>query len=308
MLLNTNMLKKMDKYTIDESKILYPPYHTGKYLEQYFIDFYLKRKEEFDETGYIFLPICWTDIYNHRPDLKNTLQKDLNDLDKNQKYFVVCQHSNAPAESLPPETIKFAAGGSRKNCIPIPLICGPVPILDCTKKDIFCSFVGSAVTHEVRKKMVNFLSDLPEYIIHSKEQWSYKITNEQMDSFLDITAKSKFCLSPRGTGPTSFRLYEAMQLESIPVYVYTTVPYLPFRDVINWEDICILIEENDISNINNILKSVSEDQYICMKTKIKSIYSSYFTLEAVCEKILSYLKGDPTILEKNTLRWKHYNK
>lgn len=61
----------------------------------------------------------------------------------------------------------------------------------------------------------------------------------------------------------------------------------------------------------NMLKKMNkhtEDQHICTKTKIKSIYSSYFTLEAVCEKILSYLKGDSTILENNTLRLKHYNK
>lgn len=298
----------LEKYNINENKILYPPYHNGKYLEQYFIDFYFKHKKEFDDTGYLFLPICWTDIYNHRKDLKLTLQQDLNKLDKSQKYFIVCQHADAPAEVLPFKTIKFAAGGSRKNCIPIPLVCSAIPPIECVKKDIFCSFVGSVATHKIREQLVKILNPLENYVIHTKECWSSKLTNNEKDLFLDITSRSKFCLAPRGTGPTSFRLYEAMQLEAVPVYIYSIVPYLPFKDCIDWESICVLIEEQNVFNIDSILKNISTEKHEFMKKNIKRIYKDFFTLEAVCRKILDYLKGDPDVMEKNTLRWKHYNK
>ena len=41
----------------------YPPYHTGDYLEEYFYKFYKENKEEFDKTGYTYIPVFWTNVY-----------------------------------------------------------------------------------------------------------------------------------------------------------------------------------------------------------------------------------------------------
>ena len=206
-----------DKFIIEIDQPAYPPYHTGKYLEQYFIDFYFKNKKEFDDTGYQFLPICWTDIYLYRNNLIPELQKLLNSLDKTKKYFTVSQHDDAPKENLPPNTIKFSAGGNQPNCVPIPLICSSIPNVKETQKDIFCSFVGSA-THPIRMEMLRQLVNKQEYVLKPKH-WSPSIEDKRKDLFLDVTARSTFSLCPRGYGATSFRLYEAMQLGAIPVYI-----------------------------------------------------------------------------------------
>jgi len=277
-----------DKFIIEIDQPAYPPYHTGKYLEKYFIDFYFKNKKEFDDTGYQFLPICWTDIYLYRNNLIPELQTTLNSLDKNKKYFTVSQHDDAPKEQLPPNTVKFSAGGNQPNCVPIPLICSPIPNIKETNKDIFCSFVGSA-THPVRMEMLRQLVNKEEYVLKPKH-WSPSIEDKRKDLFLDITARSVFSLCPRGYGATSFRLYEAMQLGAIPVYIYTGEPYIPFSGIINWDDISVLIESKDIKNIDSIIKSVSKEKQNQMSLNIKNVYNKMFTLNGMCLNILKHLK------------------
>lgn len=43
-------------------------------------------------------------------------------------------------------------------------------------------------------------------------------------------SRSSLALAPRGTGPTSFRLYEAMALGAVPVYIWEggRAPWLPY--------------------------------------------------------------------------------
>jgi hypothetical protein len=282
------MYKKFEKFIIEINQPAYPPYHTGKYLEQYFIDFYFKNKKEFDDTAYKFLPICWTDIYLYRNDLIPELQNFLNDLDKNIKYFTVSQHDDAPKEKLPPNTIKFSAGGNQPNCVPIPLICSSIPNINQIDKDIFCSFVGSA-THSVRIEMLHHLINKEDYVLKPKH-WSPSIEDKRKDLFLDITSRSIFSLCPRGYGATSFRLYEAMQLSAIPVYIYTNEPYIPFSNIVDWNDICILIEKKDLKNIDNILKNISKEKQKQMTLNIKNVYNKTFTLDGMCLNILNYLK------------------
>jgi len=277
----------------------YPPYHEGYDLESYFINYYLNNKNKIDSTGWNFLPIKWTHIYNQRPDLSNSLQQVLNNLDLNKKYFTVSQHDDAPAHKLPPQTINFSAGGNQPDTIPIPLISSPIKNIKNTQKNIFCSFVGSvnqnmpgnaAIGHQIRMQMLHTLVDNKDYVLKPKH-WSPEINENRQDLFLDITSRSKFTLCPRGYGASSFRMYEAMQLNSVPVYIYNKTPHIPFKDDINWEDISVLIEANDIPHIDSILKSISDEKYNKIIDNIKNFYPKYFTLEATCVNIVKIIKN-----------------
>lgn len=276
----------------------YPPYHVGDDLEAYFIKFYFNNKEEIDKTGFNFLPIKWTYIYNNSPNLSYSLHTDLQNLDTTKKYFTVSQHDDAPAHTLPKDTVNFSAGGNQLNTIPIPLICSPLKAPTNTRKDIFCSFVGSvnqnlpgpaSIGHSIRMQMLNTLVGNSDYILKPKH-WSPDITESRQDLFIDITSRSKFTLCPRGYGASSFRLYEAMQLQSIPVYIYRNQPHLPFSSDIDWESICILVEESNICHIDKILKSISDDEYNKKINKINEIYDNYFTLESTARAIVQILK------------------
>lgn len=265
-------------------------------LEKYFQDFYKKNISEFNETGYTFLSINWTDLYGHIAKGNGKIQRVLNQLGdflpQNRKYFTVSQHDDSPKEKLPPETVNFSAGGNINNTIPIPLICGDDLTSHCleeTCKDIFGSFVGS-ITHPIRNIMFETLSDKGDYKFTIKDKWTAEISQNEQNAFIDITKRSKFTLCPRGYGATSWRLYEAMQLGSVPVYIYDKL-HLPYQSEINWNDICVLVHVNDIKNIDDILKSISDEKYNAMVSNIKNIYPVFFNLDYMCRYILDTLKN-----------------
>jgi hypothetical protein len=266
---------------------IYPPYHTGLYLEEYFYDKYKDSNRE-------YIDIFWTNLYCNKDYLNSDIidiQKALSELDPNKKYFTVCQHDDGPKENLPEDTLIFSAGGRRThgNIIPIPLICSPIPkelIGSYIKKDLFASFVGS-LTHNIREKLYYELKDKEGYS-YNMCNWSNTVPQENLKYFIDISLRSKFVLCPRGYGPTSFRLYEAFQLNSVPVYI-SDIHYLPWVDELNWAEFCVIINEEDISNIDTILKSISDEDYNKMLIKGATIYNEYFSLSGVYSNIMKRL-------------------
>lgn len=289
-----------EKYCSDKLTLsVYPPYNKEKDLETYFIDFYFKNFQKFNALNRLFLPIKWTAIWNEHRELMPLLEKELQNCDKQKKYFTVSQHDDAPYFQLPSDTINFSAGGNVVNTIPIPLISGPVPKIEIANKDIFCSFVGSvpqdiggyaSLAYKVRMVMLETLIDKPDYLLKPK-MWSPVIHSERQDLFLTVTARSKFTLCPRGYGATSFRLYEAMQLQSIPVYIYTDKPFLPYQNEIDWDKLCVLLDINNIELLDKMLKSLPDKTILEMLKYTKQIYEKYFTLESTCLQILKYLQG-----------------
>jgi len=274
----------------------YPLYHQGKYLEEYFHNFYIKNKQQFDSTGYTYIPIYWTNCYNtgvftstpgQNMLSRETIQKALDTLPAG-KYFTVSQHDDAIAEKLPNETLSFQAGGNQ-NGIPIPLICSRIDPKLCNeaKKDIFCSFVGS-ITHNVRDAMYAHYGH-DKHFYFSPQHWDVHVPQSRFDHFIDITKRSLFSLCPRGYGAQSFRLYEVLQLNSVPVFIYDK-EWLPFKDEIDWNSFCVLIHINNISNLKLKLLSYSRDQINKMIHTGREIYEKYFTLEATCNQILKTLK------------------
>lgn len=265
---------------------VYPPYHTGDYLEEYFYKFYKRHKEEFDKTGYTLIPVFWTNVYITNVNV-NLIQPYI-DLLPAGKYFTVSQHDDAVKEVLPAGTISFEAGGN-KNGIPIPLICSPLSkeVAVPTAKDIFCSFTG-AITHDIRNVIYNMYREDRDFVFFAKN-WSPTVSNNELLTFINTTKCSKFTLCPRGYGAQSFRLYEVLQLGSVPVIVYDK-EWFPFSNEIDWSSFCILINVKEIPEIKNKLLHVSDEKYTNMLSVGRSIYEKYFTMDGMSANILKFLQ------------------
>lgn len=265
----------------------YPPYHVGPYLEEFFYSFYMQHKSKFDDTGFTLIPIFWTNIYNTGIN-RNLVQYYLDALPTNN-YFTVSQHDDAVREKLPEGTLSFEAGGNGSG-IPIPLICSALngeasPLV----KDILCSFVGSINTNPVRERLYGLYNKTPGFVF-DKQEWSPSIPVDRLNSFIDITKRSKFSLCPRGYGSQSFRLYEVLQLGSIPVIVYDK-EWFPFSDIINWDEFTIRVHIDKIKNINEIISNIDPDQQLIMIEKGAKIYKNYFTLDKTARQILRVLQN-----------------
>lgn len=264
----------------------YPPYsNIENYMEHYFFDYYKKNIEEFKKIDRQYLPIFWTTLYNdHIP--VNTSEY-LNALDQSKKYFTVNQHDDGIRYRLPEDTIVFSASENGHGKIyPIPLLTSPIPddgtILD---KDIFCSFVGT-ITHPLRIALYQLYGGKQNFYFSEMKNWSPVITNDKFEEFKNITKRSKFSLCPRGNIIQSFRIYEILQLNSVPVIISDKFVY-PFNELIDWKEFSIIID--DPRNLENILMSITDEQYNKLLSKGKEIYQQYFTLEKMCLNIKQIL-------------------
>ena len=260
---------------------IYPPYHEGLYLED---TFYKLFKDNNIISNRFYIPVFWTTCYCDGK--TEGLQNALRLLNPNLKYFTVAQHDDAIREILPPDTICFNAGGNGGG-IPIPLVCSPIkeelkPKFD--KRDIFCSFVGS-ITHPIRALLYNLFGN--KYYFSAK-QHTPAVSQSDLDNFLNITSRSIFSLCPRGYGKSSFRLYEVMQLGSIPVFIYDE-KWIPFEDEIDWNEFSVLIHANDINKLDDILSSYSEERIKQMQNNVYKYWENNFTMENIFKKIVNYI-------------------
>jgi hypothetical protein len=261
---------------------IYPPYHQGEYLEEYFSKNY---KQEYSKRQYI--DIFWTNLYCNG-NYSINIQSELNKLPQQEKFFTVCQHDDGPKENLPKDTLIFSAGGNRTHgkIIPIPLICSRIPdylLYKVEKKIFFASFIGS-LTHYLREVMVNCISGNNDYFINMSI-WTNNVPIDDFKKFANITSLSKFSLCPRGYGPTSFRLYECFQLGSVPVYI-SDYHYLPWQDELNLEEFCVLIKPEQLCDLDKILKGIDDERYNKMLITGIETYNKYFTLDAMVNNII----------------------
>lgn len=144
---------------------------------------------------------------------------------------------------------------------PLPLLCQDHKFPAAGKKDIFCSFVGRN-THPIRTEILKI------------KQPGWHITDKvvKLPEFCNILSRSIFTLCPRGYGPTSFRIKEAMQYGSIPVYISDEF-IEPHR--VNFNNYAVRVEVSEIPNLPKILTEISGNG-----DHIKPIFEKYFTYEA----------------------------
>jgi len=259
-------------------------------MEEYMYDYLCKHRDGIEST-LVYLPVFWTNLQNHpgfatmKEKYNMLLQSMLKTMPSTTKYFTIVQHDDGPQLQLPKGTMVF---GACTGTIPLPLIYeDSTQRLENTArllKKSLASFVGS-YTHPVRKELFQALSIKPDVHWHGNDTWTPRVAEQDAADFLDKTLQSKFCLAPRGYGRSSFRFFEAMQLDTIPIYVWDDIEWLPYKDKLDYSTFSISINKKYIGNLYSMLQSISEEKYGSMVKKLKEV-KSYFTLEGMAEYIV----------------------
>jgi hypothetical protein len=277
---------------------IYPPFKKGRYMEEYVYEYLTENKDDI-KTNYVYLPVFWTHLQNHPGFTSNKqkynilLQQAFLNMPSDTKYFTVVQHDDGPQLDLPHHTIVF---GACSGTVPLPLIYEDTterllqtPRLP--KKDLLASFVGTSTTHPLRNEMFLLLSRKHGIKFHIKELWAVSVPEEDAKAFITATLHSKFCLAPRGYGRSSFRFFEAMLLDTIPVYFWNDVEWLPYKEKIDYSRFSVSIQQNDIPKTYEILRSISQEKYVSMIEELKRV-RHYFTLEGMTEYIIEYISEE----------------
>ena len=134
-------------------------------------------------------------------------------------------------------------------------------------------------THPIRTKMNQVLSQLPGY------KFVTNLDYNKSKVFRDVLYNSVFALSPRGFGPASFRMYEAIQMKCIPIYISDQF-WLPFTEYIEWDKMCLLINGDEIETIPGKVDALLESgEYKNMIDYGQQMYEKHLTWEACLNTI-----------------------
>lgn len=176
--------------------------------------------------------------------------------------------------AFPRNDVVFSA--NRGGDLPIPLLPGSISIPSIGERDIFVSFFGSlegpSDFNQVRSSMDAALKDFAFF--GRGPHWS------------EGMARSTFSLCPRGLGRASFRLYEAMALGSIPIYIWDDREWLPFQDSLDWSEFAISLPIDAFDQLPDLLASFSSERIRSMQRRLAEVVQTYFTMEVTCKAII----------------------
>jgi len=270
------------------STISFPPHQKDpRMIEERAFEYFSKKKII---SNLIYLPIYWTQYH-----INNNYGRNREELIKycdylnikypNEKFFTIVQYDGGLLVPIN-NCLIFASSGSfdssiglNSEYIPIPLLSDELKFNIPKNKKFLASFVGNLETNNIRKKMFEKLKTIDGFIINKP----YKYFNQYF--YKKKMLNAYFALCPRGYGPATFRLYEALQMKLIPIYISDEF-WLPYKDLINWNKIAVLVKENSIDEIPKIIKNLyNTGNYINFLNYTSSIYNNYFTWNGCLSQI-----------------------
>lgn len=278
---------------VPKMPVVYPP-HQGDnpMIEERAYRFFSTRTDL--ESDYIYLPIQWTSWHinnNYGENVQPLIDfcSELTQKYPDEKFFTVVQYDGGTL--VPVDNCRiFASSGNFTSPIgknssyePIPLLCDPH---GGSPKEVRTNKVGFAglETHPIRTKMYNLLKDIEGY-----EFFMNSYDPNRFIQFREILYNSIFALAPRGYGPASYRMYEAIQMECVPIYLSDEF-WLPFSDKIDWNKLCLMVSEDEIETIPTRVDQILEaGQYQDMIDYGRQIYNEYLTWDGCLNTIASYI-------------------
>jgi len=235
-----------------------------------------------------YLPIFWTAYHvahNFGKDMPALveLRDFINTLNRQIKYFTICQYDDGTLidfKALGLDVEVFGMSGPNIDYV-IPLIYNaPIINTETIVPKILCNFIGRN-THPIRNRVFDSL--------RGKANCYISEANHNKQTYFTTLARSIFTLCPRGYGQTSFRLMEALQYGSIPVYISDEhlIPH-PNNGVLFFEDYALVIQEEDIPRLFTILMNLSKNlsKVSKMRENGKIAYQELYTYEATKQLIL----------------------
>lgn len=280
------------------------PVHTyagypGPWLENVYFDHFIKKRPQ---SKLLYIPIFWTDLWCHLLQVQNSrnipeLLRQVEEFrifittlfdemqESGQNYYTIIQHDHGRVMyefkfmgvKMPDCLLVYTQSGVGEVTLPLlkdmSLLKRPV----CRDKKHLISFCGNTSTDMelgIRSKMDTVC----------RESFKDRYVNYCGDQWISIMADSTFSLCPRGCANTSFRIYEALQLVSIPVYIYTGTPTLPYQDLVPWERFSIIVNSEEIDKIPEIVRTLSQEQIDYMLATIEVI-RNFFTYSFACSYI-----------------------
>lgn len=242
----------------------------------------------YKQADIMYIPIYWNRYYiNHNwgKDVEFLVEEIERCQEINIPKFTIAE---ADVRVLKPQInwndiIIFCASRRDTNQnIDIPLLSAPRPLpKDIPGKRYIASFLGNLETDGLRMAMREQLKHRTDCRIEH--------AGAPMEEFTRNLLESYIALAPRGQGAQSFRMYEAMQLGTVPLYI-SDIDCRPFKKWIDW-DICSLYVP-DVNGISEYLDVMMQNKpYLaCMSEEALKTYRNQLTYGKWCRYVIQLLE------------------
>jgi len=270
---------------------VYPPFKQGRYLEEFVYQYVLENHLRM-ETSWVYLPVFWTNLQNHpafsshRARYQLLLDRMVRSLPSGTQFVTVVQHDDGPMLDLPPGTVVYGCCTGHR---PLPLIYEDTslrllraPRIPHGEREWLMSFVGTTGTHPLRTRLRQAVEGRTGVYWSSRGAWSASVAESDASQFVSVTSRSRFCLAPRGYGRSSFRFFEAMLLDTVPVYVWDDVEWLPYKGELEYSAFSVSVHVSEVDGLYHRLRDISEEAYQAMVEEGKRV-RSWFLLEGMTE-------------------------
>jgi hypothetical protein len=256
---------------------VYPPNNQVEY-ERWF-----SLRYEGAETERVYLPIlfCGYQVnHNYGKDERAMmrLQQFVDSLPEDEKYFCLSQYDDSVGVDFKgKDVLIFDMSKTGGNRYPLPLIGENHPFaFKFEKKQYFANFIGNP-THPIRQHAKELIG---------KEGYYVSFKHHDIREYCKIISQSTFTLCYRGYGLNSFRIKEALQLGSIPVYIsdeFIEAHNIPI------DTYGVKITEADLPNMHDILTDVLLNE-LSDKPKETDMDKLGFSYEGCYQKIIQHLE------------------
>jgi Exostosin family len=140
------------------------------------------------------------------------------------------------------------------------------------QRSLFFVFVGQVRDHSPRHDLVG-LNSLTERIV-SMDPTTFRTHYPQGNANYLLT-HAVFAAAPRGHNLFSYRFSEVLSAGSIPV-IHSDNWVLPFRkELVDWSECAVVINEADVNRTMDILRQISKERRCNMRQRCYEIYQRY---------------------------------
>lgn len=254
---------------------------------------YLNQWTNADSVGRLYLPIQWTALYCNNgygnAPILHTIQEFLDTLPTDKKYYTIVQYDDGILNNIEHLNIEVCAMAGPRIDFSLPLLCTPhkcnfiYPAKETNSK-YRASFIGN-LTHTMRATMIQELQDKEGFYISTK--------HHNLIEYNKIIRLSKYVLCPRGYGANSFRIQEAIDFGSIPIYISDEYVFPYNSKEFNFG--LLATPEDNIEQIISSAESVELDKKILEHNRINK---SLYTYSGCKQQILNHLINKENGLKK----------
>jgi len=283
-----HILKTPQETRPDTQAFTYPLHNADYGVEQDFLDYLQKNRhlttEDASEARWHYLPIYWTRWHLNHGYGKSGLLELQSQIDSSilddAKTFTVCQYDDGPLAEVG-KTVLFLSSRKVASGVDIPLLSTAhrKPFFRRRKKYL-ASFTGRLDTHPLRQEMAEALKERRDVYLYDG--------NKGPNFFVDIMLRSHLALCPRGYGGSSFRLFEAMQLGTVPLLV-GDIDTRPFKNFLAWDRFSFYAPT--VAAIGRILDDCNALDLPKMASQARGAFSGDLCFGKWCKFVLKELEG-----------------